>query len=84
MDSTFLQSQITATQNQIVVYQDLLLALAANPARSYTINTGQTTETVNRWDVDKIHALIDSLYSRLDYLSAQQSGNVSTICIPGF
>ena len=84
MDPVFIQSQIDFYSSAITAYQRVLLDLALNPAKSYTINTGQTTESVTRQDVDKIRALISGLITDLNYWQSLQSGGGCVVVTPGF
>ena len=75
MDVQFLQAQITAVQNRITEYNDTLLLLAANPEQSYTINSGQTVQTVTYRSVKSMEETLDGLYNRLAALEARLYGS---------
>lgn len=79
-----MQTRIDRTKALIIAYEDCLLALASNKNKSYSINTGQTTETVSQKDIPSVQSLLETLYSQLDYFDAMLSGTVSTIVVPGF
>lgn len=82
MDAAFLQERITATKAQIVAYENAVLALGtAGGVQSYTIDTGQTRQTVTRADLPQLNKMIDSLMNRLATLEARLNGN-QTMVIP--
>jgi len=63
--SEFCQTQIDLLQTQITLYQSVLTALAANPNKSYSFDTGQSRETVSKQDVPRIRETINSLIGDL-------------------
>ena len=75
MDAAFIQSRITATKAQIVAYEDAALALGTGGVQSYTLDTGQSRQTVTKLDLDMIQKTIDSLYNRCATLEARLTGN---------
>lgn len=84
MDVAFLQARITATEAQIVAYEDAITALVSTGIQQYTIDTGQTRQVVTRLDVVRLNKDLDALYNRLVILTARLSGgNVSTQ-VPGW
>jgi len=80
----FLQERITATKAQIVAYEDASLALGTDGAQSYTLDTGQSRQTVTAPDLEWIQKTIASLYNRLVTLEARQTGNGTMIARPGW
>lgn len=78
MESTFIQDRITATEAMIVAYEAAIEALAVGGIQTYTLDTGQTRQTVTRMDLMDLQKTIDTLYNRcisLDY--RLNGGNVS-------
>lgn len=75
MDATFLQARIDATKAAIVAYEDAQLAFAASNIQSYTIDTGQDRQTVNRADLATLDRTIESLMNRLATLQARLNGS---------
>lgn len=75
MDAAFIQSRITATKAQIVAHEDAATALATGGIQSYTLDTGQTRQTVTRMDLSSIQKTIDSLYNRCATLEARLNGS---------
>ena len=84
MDSSFIQTQIDTLQAQIIAYQEVLTAISLNPNKKYSLNTGQTTEMVDKFDVEKIHGLIRDLVSDLQYWCDLLNNTGSIIAGPGY
>ena len=82
--SDFCTSQIETIMAQIVLYQSVLSQLAANPNRSYSFDTGQTKETVTKWDAPRIRDLINDLMGDLQTWDDCLNGASSVIARPGF
>lgn len=79
MDRTFLQARIDATKAQIIAYEDAVLALGDNGAiQSYTLDTGQSRQTVTRADLSTLNRMIDSLYNRCAVLQTRLDGGGTT------
>lgn len=83
MDAQFLTERITSTQTQITAMETALEAFSDPDVFSYTIDTGQTRQTVTRNTLGSLQTQIDSLYNRLATLEARLNGAV-TIGRPGF
>lgn len=81
MDNNFLQERIDSTKLQIIAYEDAMLELA-NGAQSYTLDTGQTKQTVTKFNLTSLKNTIDSLYNRLATLEARLTGNGTIIARP--
>ena len=76
MDTTWLQARITATQTQIEAYEAAILAVSSGQTQSWTLDTGQTRETVTKKNVATYEAALDRLYNRLAVLEARLNGAV--------
>jgi len=73
--SAWLTDRITATKAQILVYEDAILALGgANGVKSYTLDTGQTRQTVTKEDMGALNDTLNGLYNRLATLDARLNG----------
>jgi len=83
MDRTFIQARIDATKLQIVAYEDAALALASG-VQSYTLDTGQSRQTVNKLDLSAINKTIDSLYNRCATLEARLNGSGTLTARPAW
>jgi hypothetical protein len=85
MDSNFLQSRIDATKAQIIAFEGALTAFAANGAlQSYTIDTGQTTQTVTRANLTQLRNMVTSSYNQLATLQTRLTGGGTVTVVPGW
>ena len=83
ISSAFIDALMTTAQEQIAAINAALLFLAANPHKSYQLDTGQSSQRVTRDDIGDLNAQIDVLLNRLTTLDAMRNG--ATIQIrPGF
>jgi hypothetical protein len=82
--STFLQERITSIKARIVAYEDASAALAGGGVQSYTLDTGQTRQTVTKFDLADIEKTIASLYNQLVTLEARCTGNGVVVTRPSW
>lgn len=79
MDRDFIKERITATKAQIVAYEDAITALGTQGGVvSYTLDTGQSRQTVTRADISSLNRMLDSLYNRLATFEARLYGGSLT------
>lgn len=83
MDAAFIQDRIDETKAQIVAYEDAAAALAAG-VQSYTLDTGQSRQTVTKLDLSAIQRYIESLYNRCATLEARLNGSGTVTARPGW
>lgn len=83
MDAAFIQARIDATKAQIVAYEDAATALAGG-VQSYTLDTGQSRQTVTKLDLSAIQRTIDSLYNRCATLEARLNGSGTVTARPAW
>lgn len=83
MDKEFLQERITKTKAIIIIYEDALTALAANPLISYRLDTGQSVQQVTRNDVAQLNNVLQSLYNTLCTMQARLNGSGARQVVPG-
>lgn len=83
MTPDFLAARITATQAQILAHEDAISGLSKPDVFSYTLDTGQTRQTVTRQSLSALQKTLDALYNRLAILEARRNG-AGTIMRPGF
>jgi hypothetical protein len=75
VDEEWVQARITATKDLIVAYESAILALStAGGAQSYSLDTGQTRQSVTRADLSSMRIALDGLEARLAYYQNQLSG----------
>lgn len=66
-DATWIQARIDSTKAAIVAYEAALLALSTG-AQSYTLDTGQSRQTVTKASVGEMERVLGRLEQRLrDY-----------------
>lgn len=75
MDTTFIKDRITAIKLQIVAYEDAILALGVGGIQSYTLDTGQTRQTVTKFDIVELQKTLDMLLNRLVIYETRLTGN---------
>lgn len=83
MSREFLKARIERTKLQIVAYEDALDALASG-VTSYSLNTGQSQQSVTRASIPDINKTLDTLYNRLVTLEARLTGNGVTRVRPAW
>jgi hypothetical protein len=82
-ETTWLEARITATEALITAYEDAILALSSGAALSYTIDTGQTRQTVTKQQIASLRATLDGLENRRATLRARRYGS-GTRPVPGW
>ncbi len=83
MAEQFWLDQITNAKAQVVLLNDAITFLYANPHQSYTLDTGQSSQRVTRPDVERLQSQYDSLLDRISTLEARCKGASQQI-IPGW
>ena len=68
MSDTFLCNLISQIEANITAAMTAQSDLISGAIDSYTFNTGQTVQSVNKYDLVKLQAYIDSLLARRDTL----------------
>ena len=77
---TYLTARIAKTEAAIEAYEDAEVALGTAGIQSYTLDTGQSRQTVTKANLTEIRKTIDSLYNRRATLYARRDGcGVSTM-----
>lgn len=84
MDSAFIQDRITAIKAMIVAYEDAVMALVTGGVQSYTLDTGQSKQTVTKQDVTNLQEAIDGLMNQLAVYQARLTGNGTLIGRPSW
>lgn len=75
MDTTFLQARIEKTRELIVAYEDAITSLASGDTQSFTLDTGQTRQTVTKQNLKTLEDALDGMYNRLATLEARLNGS---------
>lgn len=70
--SDWLQDRLDATQGLIDAYEAAILAVGTTGGvQSYTLDTGQTRQTVTRADLKELQDILDQLYNRYTTIQAR-------------
>lgn len=80
----FLTTQIERAQAAVLAYNDALVALGTSGIQSYTLDTGQSKQTVTRANLTEINNVIDSLNNRIVTLTARRDGCAAFTGGPGW
>jgi hypothetical protein len=74
MSHEFWQERLEATKAQIILYEEAIMQLSTGAVQSYSLNTGQTTQSVTRFDLNRLQVTLDALSNRLATLEARLKG----------
>lgn len=78
-DLAWFNERIAATKAAIESYEAAELALTTGGAQSYTIDTGQSRQTVTRSNLTEIRKGVESLYNRLATLESRVFGSTTRV-----
>lgn len=78
------QEVLNKTKASLQAALDAEAALMAGTIQSYTLDTGQTKQTVTKFNVTELRNYIDSLLNRCVTLEARLNGTGSQIARPDF
>lgn len=84
MDQAFIEEQIARYKTLITAYSDAILAITVEGIQSYTLDTGQSRQTVTRIDLDRLQRTLDSLFSQLEVWQTRLDGGGVSSIRPGF
>lgn len=84
MNKSFIQARVTFYENLIAVYEAALLAFDNPTLEQYTLNTGQTTQTVKRRDIQMLIDKLDGIYNQHSIWCNRLNGGNTTIMRPGW
>lgn len=73
-DYAYLTARIAAAEAAIEQHEAAELALTTGGVQSYTLDTGQSRQTVTRVNLTEIRNAIDGLYNRRATLIARRDG----------
>ena len=83
-DQQFWIDQITAVKNIIAAYNTAILALTVGGVQSYTLDTGQSRQTVTKQDLKNMNETRQSLLNEVATLEARVYGCGVTIARPAY
>lgn len=84
MDAAYLKIRITVTKTRIEAYEAALLAVVADGAQSYKLDTGQTVTWVTKIDVPAMEKTLQSLYNLCTTMQVRLNGTGVVIGKPGW
>jgi len=84
MTDVFLQTSITNTETQIRTYEAAIEALVVQGVVSYTLDTGQTTQTVTKLNLSGLQKSLDALYNRRATMLTRCNGAGNTQSRPAW
>lgn len=70
-DTTWLEARITKTKELIEAYEEAILQLSTGAVQSYSLNTGQTQQTVTKQQLSQLKNTLESLENRYATLQAR-------------
>jgi hypothetical protein len=70
-DTEWLQARLAKTEELIVAYEDAITALSSGTVMSYSIDTGQTRQSVTKHQLSQIENVLERLENRRAVLRAQ-------------
>jgi len=74
MADSFWLNQLTKAKAQATELDEAIVFLYANPHKSYTLDTGQSSQQVSRPDLDSLQSQYDLLLNRISTLEARCNG----------
>lgn len=82
-ETTWLTARIAATEAAIIAYEAGITALATGGVQTYTLDTGQTRQSVTKANLSEMKLALNSLENRRATLIARRDG-ASVNVVPGF
>lgn len=73
-DNTFWIEQLDKAKALAVSYDTAITFLITNPHKSYTLNTGQSSQQVSRPDLESLQEQLDNILNRIATLEARCYG----------
>ena len=75
-DPTFLQERIDKSKARILLYEDVLAAMASTEGiQSYTFDSGQARQVATRYSIAEVNNMLDAEMVRLEGLCARRNGS---------
>lgn len=75
MDRDFLLARIAFVKSAIIAYESAILALQSGGVQSYTIDTGQTKQSVTKQDLSSVQGTYNSMLNTLQTLEVLLNGS---------
>ncbi len=84
MNAAETQVQLTNAKAQLAQLEAAIAAILDPTVRSYSIDTGQTVQTLRRHDLPDLYASVSALENRVATLSVRLSGGAATLGVPAW
>lgn len=84
MRPEFLQQRIAALELAIVAYEDAILQLSTGAVLTYSLDTGQTKQSVTKVDVIRMQAQLPAMYNMLTILETRLTGSGVVRVVPAW
>lgn len=81
-DTAFIDAQIASLKTQLT--ENTTALTKAREAQSYSLDTGQTDQSVKRAELTQLQADRKAILDELAYWDAQKNGTGGTYARPGF
>lgn len=75
MDEAWLRARIAVARAIIEAYETAILSLSSGEVQSFTLDTGQTRQTVTKKDLARLGAALGDAENRLAYLEKRLYGD---------
>lgn len=84
MDAAFLIGRITVTKALIIAYEEAILQISTGAVQSYTLDTGQSVQTVTKLNLNTLNESLGGLYNRCATMEARLNGSGTTMVVPSW
>ncbi len=84
VDVEWIQARIDATKLAIVAYEEAIFQVGTNNVANYSIDTGQTRQSVTKQNLGSIRLQLQALEDRLQYYQNKLCGGAVIQIRPGF
>jgi len=74
-DSTWIDQRIAAVEAQIIAYEEAILAIGTDGLQSYTLDTGQSRQTVTKANMSELRLALSNLENRRATLLVRRNGS---------
>jgi hypothetical protein len=83
IDREWIEARIAATKEAIIAHEEAITALSGG-AQMYTLDTGQTKQTVMKSQLSQVRDALWALEDRLQYYVNKLEGRGPVRIIPGY
>jgi hypothetical protein len=84
VEGSFLDARIAYTKTLIEKIEAAVDALTVQGVLSYSLDTGQTRQSVTKNDIVRLNEMLNGLYNRLATLEARKSGSAVVTVTPSW